>query len=245
MNSAETTSRPPGRASGSHATDQPSVRQVLAGPMGNCLYILSDPSTQRALLVDPAWDPLGLLELARGEGFEVEGVLATHFHQDHVGGELFGQKIPGLSELLNAVELPVYIHEIEAEKMIEQTGINAAAVRPFGSEASLVVGEVEIRALHTPGHSPGCTSFLAGGHLIAGDTLFVQGCGRVDLPGSDADAMFHSLRRLAELPPETVVYPGHNYGPTPTSTIGDELERNVHLRVATIEQWRVLMGGYG
>lgn len=209
--------------------------------MGNCLYILGDEKTRKAFLVDPAWDPLGLVDLANQQGYEVSGVLATHLHQDHVGGELFGQRIPGLLELLREHDLPVHIHQIEAERMIEQTGIDASKVRPFESEAKLQLGNTEIAALFVPGHSPGCTAFLAGGHLIAGDTLFVQGCGRVDLPGSDPDAMFHSLRRLAELPPATRVYPGHNYGPTPTSTIGAELQQNVYLRVATLEQWRLLM----
>ncbi len=212
--------------------------------MGNCLYIVADPTTKKALIVDPAWDPLGLVEAARGDGWIVEGVLATHLHQDHVGGELFGQRIPGLAELLRVEDLPVWIHEIEAERMIAQTGIDGAAVSRFGADSVIGLGELQITCLHTPGHSPGSTAFHCGDHLIAGDTLFVQGCGRVDLPGSNPDDMFRSLRRLAELPPATQIYPGHNYGPSPTSTIGDELQRNVYLRVATLEQWRVLMGGY-
>lgn len=220
------------------------VQQVLAGPMGNCLYVLGDPESKKAFIVDPAWDPVGLYEHATSEGYEVEGVLATHLHQDHVGGSLFGQKIPGVAELLEHVELPIYIHEIEADRMIEQTQIAPSAVRRFESEERFVLGNLEILAMHTPGHSPGSTAFLCGDRLIAGDTLFVMGCGRVDLPGSDPDAMFRSLRRLAELPPETAVYPGHNYGPTESSTIGVELERNVYMKVSTIEQWRILMGGY-
>ena len=222
---------------------EPYLRQVFAGPMGNCLYVLGDPQSKQAYVVDPAWDPLGLVGLAEEAGFSVTGVLATHLHQDHVGGEFYGQRIPGIRELVAERELPVFIHELEAEAVVRQTGVDEGAIRSFPSEATLELGELAISCLHTPGHSPGCTSFLIGSQLISGDTLFVQGCGRVDLPGSDIDDMFRSLRRLAELPPETAIYPGHNYGPAPTSTIGDELQRNAYLRVEKLEQWQVMMGG--
>ena len=140
------------------------------------------------------------------------------------------------------MELPVYIHEIEAEHMMEMTGTPEHLVRRMKDGDTIELGNVSIEVLHTPGHSPGSCGLLAHGHLIAGDTLFVQGIGRVDLPGSSADDMFHSLERLKALPPETKVYPGHNYGPAASSTIGQELERNPYLRVTSFEQWRVFMG---
>ena len=97
--------------------------------------------------------------------------------------------------------------------------------------------------LHTPGHTPGSQCFLVGDRLVAGDTLFVQGCGRVDLPGGDPEQMYYTLtQRLAKLPASTVLYPGHNYGPSETSTIGDELELNPYMRIRSIEDWRRLMG---
>ncbi len=224
-------------------TTQLFLRQVPAGPMGNCLYILADGQQRSAYLVDPAWDPVGLLEMARAEGFTVDGVLLTHTHQDHVGGEIFGQHIPGIAELLEVAELPLHVHEAEAQRLVEITGAPEGLVRRYRDGDRLAVGSLEMEVLHTPGHSPGSSCFLGYGELIAGDTLFVQGCGRVDLPGSDPDAMFHSLQRLAALAPETRVYPGHNYGPTPSSSIGAELQQNMYLRIPDLDRWRFLMSG--
>lgn len=219
------------------------LQQTFAGPMGNCLYRLSDPSTQKAFLFDPAWIPLEMYDQAVADGLTVEGVVLTHTHQDHVGGELFGQKIPGIRELIAAhPDLPVWVHESEATKLMEITGIPEQNVRILIDEQVLELGNVSIRCIHCPGHSPGGVSFLVDGHLIAGDTLFVQGVGRVDLPGSDPDALFYSLRRLMELPDDTKVYPGHRSAPEASSTIGSEKQLNPYLRPKNVEQWRVMMG---
>ena len=218
-------------------------RQVLAGPMGNCLYVVGDPETRKAFIVDPAWDPLGLIELTEKEGYEVSCVVLTHAHQDHVGGEIMGQKIPGLKELLAEVTMPIYIHETEADQAAKVTGIERSALTAYQDDEVLELGgPPDVRILHTPGHSPGSSGLLIEDHLISGDTLFVQGVGRVDLPGSDVDAMFRSLQRLQQLPHETRVFPGHNYGPAPSSTIGDEITRNPYLRPSSLEQWRIMMG---
>ena len=218
-------------------------RQVLAGPMGNCLYIVGDPTTKKAFIVDPAWDPMGLIDLASQDGFETTHVVLTHAHQDHVGGEIGGQKIPGLAELLTEVSIPIYIHEIEADQVVKVTGIPKDALTTYCDDEVLELdGPPNVSILHTPGHSPGSCGLLIEDHLISGDTLFVQGVGRVDLPGSDVDAMFHSLQRLKQLPPETMIFPGHNYGPAPHSTIAGEIELNPYLRPASLDQWRMMMG---
>ena len=102
-----------------------------------------------------------------------------------------------------------------------------------------------MKIIHTPGHTPGSQCFLAEKALVSGDTLFVRGCGRVDLPGADPDQMFESLRRLATLPDETVLYPGHNYAEVPTSTIAGEKQMNPYLRIESLETWRQMMGYAG
>ncbi|REJ85618.1 MAG: MBL fold metallo-hydrolase [Acidobacteria bacterium] len=235
-------------ATGEHTTDSDSRRGVdlqqhFAGPMGNCLYVVGDRSSQQAFLVDPAFEPLELHRKATGAGYDVVGVILTHTHQDHVGGELFGMQIPGVRELLaEHPDLPVHVHEAEARRLVELTGIAEANVRVLIDEQTLRLGELDIRCIHCPGHSPGGVSFLTEGQLIAGDTLFVQGVGRVDLPGSDPDALFYSLRRLIELPPETRVFPGHRTGEDASSTIGREIRLNPYLRPKTVEQWRMMMG---
>lgn len=220
---------------------QPYVRQILAGPMGNCLYILGDPKEEKAFIIDPAWDPVGLYHAAEQDGYSVEGVILTHSHQDHIGGEIFGQYIDGLRELDQYVQLPIRIHSSEAHRVTELTGIPSDRLSAFEDGNILELGSLEIEVLHTPGHSPGSVCFHCGDHLISGDTLFVQACGRTDLPGSSIDDMYHSLKRLAALPENTTVYPGHNYGPTPTSTIGNERQWNMFVRVPDLDRWRFLM----
>ena len=231
------------RSADEQRAPQAELTQTLAGPMGNCLYRIADPATRKAFIFDPAWIPLELYDQAIADGLAVEGVVLTHTHQDHVGGSLFGQSIPGLRELIEAhPDLPVWVHESEAAKLLEITGIPEKNVRILIDEQNLQLGELDIRCIHCPGHSPGGVAFLVDGNLIAGDTLFVQGVGRVDLPGSDPDALFYSLRRLIELPDATRVFPGHGSPQEASSTIGREKELNPYLRPTTVEQWRIMMG---
>lgn len=215
----------------------------VAGQMRNFMYLLGDPQSREALIVDPAWDVDGLLSIAEEEGYTVAGALITHYHPDHVGGDMFGMTIEGVSSLLERKGVPLYVNKHEAEGLKKVTGVSDTDLRRVDDGDTAQLGEREIRFLHTPGHTPGSQCFLIEGMLIAGDTLFVQGCGRVDLPGSDPDAMYHSLTgKLAKLPADTVLYPGHDYGPSPTSTIADELRHNFYLRMTSLEDWRRLMG---
>ncbi len=228
-------------------------RQVLAGrqvagsdpvasQMANFMYLIGDPEKREALIVDPAWDVASLLDLAEEDGYRVAGALVTHYHPDHVGGDLWGTQVQGLAKLLERAAVPIYVNKHEADGVKIVTGVSDSDLRKVDDGDTVKLGEQEIRFLHTPGHTPGSQCFLIDGRLVAGDTLFVQGCGRVDLPGGDSEAMYHTLTgKLAKLPPETVLYPGHNYGPSPTSTIGDELESNYYLRIGSLDDWRRLM----
>jgi glyoxylase-like metal-dependent hydrolase (beta-lactamase superfamily II) len=214
------------------AGQQVAVQHPVAGQMRNFMYLIGDPKSRKALVVDPAWDVTSLLETAKGDGYEITGALISHYHPDHVGGDLWGVQVEGVSALLEEVSVPLYVTKNEAEGVKVVTGV-------------LDLGSLQIRFLHTPGHTPGSQCFLIGNRLVAGDTLFVQGCGRVDLPGGDPDQMYYSLtQKLAKLPAETVLFPGHDYGPTQTSTIGTELDNNVYLRVRSLEDWQRLMGPY-
>jgi glyoxylase-like metal-dependent hydrolase (beta-lactamase superfamily II) len=228
------------------AGQQVALAHPVAGQMRNFMYLIGDPATREALIVDPAWDVGGLLGLAENDEYQVKGALVTHYHPDHVGGDMFGMRIEGLSTLLERRGVPIWVNKHEALGLKRVTGVSDSDLRLVDDGDTLALGEREIRFLHTPGHTPGSQCFLVEGALVAGDTLFVQGCGRVDLPGSDPDAMYHSLHgKLAKLPPETVLFPGHHYGPSATSTIAEELRRNVYLRMPSLEEWRRLMGVHG
>jgi glyoxylase-like metal-dependent hydrolase (beta-lactamase superfamily II) len=218
------------------------LEQVECGPMQNFVYLIGCRSTRQVLLVDPAWNVDELLNLVEARDLTPAGVAVTHYHPDHVGGEIMGHQIEGVSDLIERRGLPVYVNRTEAEGLRKVTGLSKSDLRLMDSDERLEIGQVQIRFLHTPGHTPGSQCFLAENALVSGDTLFVRGCGRVDLPGADADQMFESLRRLAALPEETVLYPGHNYAEIPTSTIADEKRTNPYLAIPTLEQWRVLMG---
>ncbi len=216
---------------------------VVAAQMANFMYLIGDPKSREAVVVDPAWDVVSLLNLAAADGYRVIGALVTHYHPDHVGGSLFGLEIEGLARLQEHQATPIYVNKHEAEGLRRVTGVSESDLRRVDDGDTLRLGEFALRFLHTPGHTPGSQCFLLGNRLVAGDTLFVQGCGRVDLPGGDPEAMYHTLTgKLAKLPPDTVLYPGHHYGPTPVSTIGDELQHNFYLRVKSLADWRKLMG---
>ena len=228
------------------------IQQLLAGrdfalndsraaQMVNFVYLLADTATRQAALVDAAWDAAGLAERVRSQGLELTALIATHGHPDHVGGDLFGMKIEGAAQLIELVKVPIWAHELEVERLTTRGGVAAADVRAVKDDQELHVGETSVRCLHTPGHTPGGMCLFAQGNLLTGDTLFVEECGRVDLPGSEPDKMFESMRRLAALPGETVVWPGHCYGSRKRSTIAQERVSNPCLQPKTLEEWRAFL----
>jgi hydroxyacylglutathione hydrolase len=178
----------------------------------------------------------------------VVGALVTHYHQDHVGGQIFGMDIEGVGRLLERRPVPLHVNEREAEGLRRITGASESdLVRHAGGDV-IELGGLRIRLLHTPGHTPGSQCFLvdeAGrpGRLVSGDTLFLDSCGRVDLPGSDPEAMYRSLSgTLKQLPDETLLYPGHLYSSEPVDTLGAQKRTNPFLRVASLDQFLMFMG---
>ncbi len=222
--------------------------QLPVGEMANLAYLVGSRSAREAFVVDPAWDVDALLDRAEQDGVRVVGALLTHYHQDHVGGSLFGMQIPGVSRLLERCPVPLHVQRDEAEGLLRVTGASASDLALHESGDVLELGEVRVRLIHTPGHTPGSQCFLvesggAAGRLVSGDTLFLGSCGRVDLPGSDPEAMYHSLTgKLAKLPDETLLFPGHLYAPEPSSTIGEQKRTNPTLRVGRLGDFLRFMG---
>jgi glyoxylase-like metal-dependent hydrolase (beta-lactamase superfamily II) len=221
------------------AVDDPLARQMV-----NLVYLIGDRASGEAVAVDPAYAPDEVIDILEADGMRLIGVLATHYHSDHVGGDLFGRDILGIAELLEQVEVPIHVHRDEVPWIERSTGVGRDSLVPHESDDVLQVGEIKIRLLHTPGHTPGSQCFLVANRLVAGDTLFLQGCGRTDLPGSDPDAMYDSLvNRLAILPDDTVVYPGHLYSPDGSASLAETKRKNPVLAPRSAEEWLALFGG--
>lgn len=229
-------------------------RQLLAGrdfaqddtaatQMRNFAYLIGDRDAKKCLVVDPAWDVSGLFDIARGDGMEIVGALATHYHPDHIGGELFGFRVEGLASLQEAKGIKVHCHREEAAGIRQVTGLSQSDLETHDGGDHVEVGAVRVELLHTPGHTPGSQCFLVDGRLVAGDTLFVEGCGRVDLPGGDPEEMYRTLtQRLATLPSDTILFPGHDYGPVPSRSLGEERSESYYLQPRSLEDWMRLMG---
>jgi glyoxylase-like metal-dependent hydrolase (beta-lactamase superfamily II) len=221
--------------------------QEPVGEMANLAYLVGSRSARQALVVDPAWNVDSLLDRAEADGIDVIGALVTHYHPDHVGGSIFGLEIEGVPRLLERKPMPLHVHAYEAEGTQRVTGASESDLVRHDSGDAITLGEVRVRMLHTPGHTPGSQCFLveeaAGpGLLVSGDTLFLGSCGRVDLPGASPEDMYASLQALARLPEETLLYPGHLYAPEPSSTLAEQCRTNPYLRATSLEQFLGFMG---
>jgi glyoxylase-like metal-dependent hydrolase (beta-lactamase superfamily II) len=220
------------------------VDDQVARQMVNFVYLVGDRVTGEAVVIDPAYGIDELLAMVEADGMTCVGALATHYHSDHVGGDMMGWGIEGITRLLEVHPVPIHVQADEAPWVERSTGVGAGDLTTHESGDVVRVGEVPITLVHTPGHTPGSQCFVVEGRLIAGDTLFLEGCGRTDLPGSDPAAMYESLTtRLAQVPDDTVLYPGHLYSPEPSATMGDTRAHNYVFRLRTPEQWMTMFGG--
>src|SRR5258705_7454578 len=218
------------------------IKQLELGPMQNFVYLIGDPETRECVVVDPAWEIDAIHAEAAADDMRIRDVLVTHTHQDHVGGHLFGHDIPGVAELLEKNPAKVHVHKAEREFL---RGFGSDLVKVEGGD-TLAVGNVPLTFIHTPGHTPGSQCFLVDGKLVSGDTLFLDSCGRTDLPGGDPEALYESLtQKLAIVPDNTVLYPGHMYSPEPYAPLGEVRRTNYVYRPRTREQWMMMFGNDG
>lgn len=202
------------------------VGNDFATQMVNFSYAIGDRSTGSCVLVDPAWNVNDLVDIVEADGMSVEGILATHYHADHVGGSIMGHDIEGVATLLERVDCPIHVQSAEVPWMERTANVTADQLVAHPPGDVLSVGDVDITLVHTPGHTPGSQCFLVDGRLVAGDTLFLDGCGRTDLPGSDAAAMMESLRMLSTVPDDVILYPGHRYSLASSATMGSVKQSN-------------------
>ncbi len=196
--------------------------------MATFCYLVGDPASCACALVDPAFDTRHLLDLAAEAGYAVRYVINTHRHPDHCAGN---------AAIVAATGARLMIHRDDADAL--DGFLNRAFCRAVGGRPSpppdillqhndtIAIGGLTLTVLHTPGHTPGGICLYTPGHLITGDTLFAGSVGRTDLPGGSAPDLLDSIRKqIYMLPEKTIVWPGHDYGPTPASTVGQEKRTN-------------------
>jgi hydroxyacylglutathione hydrolase len=216
---------------------------MVARQMVNFTYLIGDAASGEAVAIDPAYDVKGLLDILAEDQMQLTGVLASHAHPDHVGGGMMGYSIEGLADLLEHTSVPIHVNRDEAASVRRQTGLGETDLIEHASGDVVRVGDVEIELVHTPGHTPGSQCFSVDGRLVSGDTLFLEGCGRTDLPGGDPEQMYESLtKRLARFDDETVVYPGHFYAADPYATFGETRRLNYVFRPQSLDQWLTMFG---
>lgn len=216
---------------------------MIATQMRNFSYLIGDRETKQCVIVDPAYAANDLVDTLEADGMSLAGVLVTHHHPDHVGGSMMGFTLKGVAELLERQSTPIHVNTHEAEWVSRITGIARTDLTAHEHGDRLSVGAIDIELLHTPGHTPGSQCFLLDGRLIAGDTLFLEGCGRTDFPGGNVDDMYRSLQQLAALPGDPVVYPGHWYSADTSAPLDVVKRSNYVYRASSLEQWRTVMGG--
>jgi glyoxylase-like metal-dependent hydrolase (beta-lactamase superfamily II) len=215
----------------------------VARGMVNFVYLIGDKVTKECVVVDPAYDVDALVALASADGMKVTGALASHWHPDHVGGDMFGHDVQGIARLLETEGMKVHAQRPEAEWITRTTGVSKQDLTLHDSGDVVRVGEIEVKLIHTPGHTPGSQCFLVENRLVAGDTLFLQGCGRTDLPGGDARQLYLSLtQRLAKVPDDAILFPGHQYAPQGSASMRETRRVNQVFRPKTEAEFLGLFG---
>jgi glyoxylase-like metal-dependent hydrolase (beta-lactamase superfamily II) len=207
------------------------LKQLELGPMQNFIYLIGDPKSSKATVIDPGWEAGSIISQLEKDGFDLSGIILTHSHFDHM---------MALGDLLSHSKVTVYIHEEEASEL----KCDVSLIKAVSHGDAIDIGSVRLKVIHTPGHTPGSVCLLASGQIFTGDTLFVGACGRSDLPGGDSEELYRSLNQvLGKLDEQIIVYPGHNYGNSSVSTIGKEKKTNPFMKIGSVSEFLDLVGG--
>jgi len=203
------------------------LKQMEVGPMENFIYFIGDKDTKDIVVIDPAWDAKYLIDEANKNDFKIKGALVTHGHFDHTNA---------VEELLKSLDIPVYINKHEADFFKFEWG--KENVKTVESGDKLKIGNIEIQFIHTPGHTPGSQCFFVNNNLVAGDTLFINGCGRCDLPGGNPEQMFDTISNtLLKMSDDTIIFPGHNYADKKHDTLANQKLTNPYMQYDNLKSF--------
>ena len=201
------------------------IKTFDVGPMANIIYIITDNKSKESAIIDPAWDMSEVYKYIGENNLILKKILLTHSHHDHINA---------IDEILISHDLEIHINK--KEKVFWKKEYDSFVINHGGDTIKL--GETEIRSLHTPGHTPGSTCYHIGDDLIAGDTLFVFGCGRCDLHGGNPEEMFNTLKDIKmSLDPKTIILPGHNYSIKRESTLQEEIQGNPFMKFNNLNKF--------
>jgi len=201
------------------------IKTFDVGPMANIIYIITDNKSKESAIIDPAWDMSEVYKYIGENNLILKKILLTHSHHDHINA---------IDEILTSYDLEIHINK--KEKVFWKKEYDSFIINHGGD--SIKLGETEIRSLHTPGHTPGSTCYHIGDDLIAGDTLFVFGCGRCDLHGGNPEEMFNTLKDIKmSLDPKTIILPGHNYSIKRESTLQEEIQGNPFMKFNNLNKF--------
>lgn len=206
------------------------IRQMTVGRMAVFCYVIGCENTRDALVIDPAGDEDKVVEAAKRENLNIKFIFNSHGHPDHTCGNARMKELTGAGIVMHHAD-DDFFNSDEGVRMARMWGFTPsprADVRLNGDE-DFKLGDLVLKVLHTPGHTPGGVCLLADKHLFTGDTMFVGSGGRTDLPGADLNQLLESIKKIVSLPDDTIIMPGHHYGRTPTSTVAQEKKTNVYV----------------
>lgn len=208
-------------------------KQVKVGPMQNFSYLIGDKTSKESAAVDAGWEVDKLIDIAEKEHLKISKIILTHSHYDHI------QKV---DEMASKTKAEVFFHEDDYNEIKGMIKNPSTKIHKLKNNDEVKIGSIKMKIIHTPGHTPGAICLLFENKLLTGDTLFVNAIGRTDLAGGDAIKLFESLQKLKKLDDNIEIYPGHDYGEIPFSTIGGEKKTNPYFKCETKEQFLNLLG---